>query len=230
MSNSGLKRSAAVALLGAGGVLAACGSSGSTNANGSTTSTTAASSPPTVGSTPVTLHYFSKSTSQAIYGSDGKPITDPNAAPQVGGYLVSTGLDYVGDHTSHSSAVAGSDHLICQFETVATTPNGSSTLLCNGQIALGGSMLVADHQTVQLSQNSPINLSFTGGTGQYQGVTGTISTQSVGPNSNDTDFTLSVSRSGGSGTSPITSSPPTVGSTPVTLHYFSKSTSQAIYG
>lgn len=185
MKSSVRTGSAVLALLAAGGTLGACGSSGSTGSSAAA---------PRVGSAPVTLHYFSKSTSQGLFGADGKPITDPNAAPQPGDYILSTGVDYVGDHSHHASAATGSDHLLCVFETVASTPSGSSTVLCDGEVALGGSMLLADHQTIQLSQTSPINLSFTGGTGQYQGVTGTIRTRSVGANSNDTDFTITISK------------------------------------
>ena len=62
------------------------------------------------------------------------------------------------------------------------------TALCSGQIAIGGSMLLANDETLTLSDTAtptPIN----GGTGIYRHARGLLTPTNIG---NNTDFTIKV--------------------------------------
>lgn len=218
---AGYARLLAASMLGGGLLLAACGSSGS-GAAGSSSSTTTL---PTIAATPVTLHLFFHSKRQDLFGPDGKPA-NPNQPPAVGDYFTDSDIVYTGNHSSHPAASIGSAHLLCAV--TAVSGNGG-TGVCDGLIDLGGSLLVADHQSVDLFGNS-VKLGITGGTGRYEGAQGTLSSADVG-NTNDTDLTLSVSRpSGKGGPTPSTSEGPSPSSTPQALHYYSVSTVNLQFG
>jgi hypothetical protein len=129
-----------------------------------------------------TLHYFSKQTSSTFVTPQGNPIT---GAPVVGDINDLTGADYVGNHKHHAKHATASDHLRCTI-TAFTGTGGSAT--CDGQIAIGGSMLLANHVPFALS-NAPHVIPINGGTGIYRHAHGTITTTSVG---NNTDFKIKV--------------------------------------
>jgi hypothetical protein len=127
----------------------------------------------------------------SMFSANGSPVTNPNAAPAPGDYVDNTGTDYSGNHSSHSSSVAATDHLACTFTTVTAS---GGTAICQGQFAIGNSMLLAQHVPISFTQTSgPMTVNITGGTGQYQGVHGTVSVAEV-PNSNNTDFTITFSK------------------------------------
>ncbi|HEX5268103.1 MAG TPA: hypothetical protein VFW24_15155 [Acidimicrobiales bacterium] len=221
MSKAGHTRLLAASLLGGGLLLAACSSSGSVTAGSS--STTAAG--PSLSATPSALHFFLQSRSQGLFGPDGK-AADPNQPPAVGDYFTDSDLVYTGNHSSHGATTIGSAHLLCAV--TAVSGNGGSGL-CDGLIDLGGSMLVADHQSIDLTNNN-VKLNITGGTGRYQGAQGTLSSANVG-NTNDTDLTISVSRpSGKAGSTPSGSGAPTVSTTPQASHYFQSTTEDLQFG
>lgn len=145
---------------------------------------------PTVGSSPVVLHFFSKSTESGFYSADGTPITNPNQAPAVGDYSVSADNDYSGNHSSHSSTISGSDAATCTFTSI----NGQGgSAICDGVISLGNSMLLAQHVTVNFTSSNTTTFRITGGTGQYQGAHGTVVSTSLN-NSDNSDFTVTVSK------------------------------------
>jgi hypothetical protein len=98
--------------------------------------------------------------------------------------MVATGHDYVGNHTHHAKTWTASDHIRCVFQTVPSTPTGTATAVCDGQIAIGGSMLLADHVTATMS-NASTNVPITGGTGAYRGYHGTSTNTNVGPNNSE---------------------------------------------
>ena len=218
---AGRSRLLAASVLGGGLLLAACGSSGSVSAGSSSATTTL----PTLSAAPGTLHLFFNSRAQGVFGPDGKPA-NPNQPPAVGDYFTDSDIVYTGTHSSHPGGSIGSAHLLCAVSAVS---GSSGTAVCDGLIDIGGSLLVADHQSVDLSGNS-IKLDITGGTGRYQGAQGTLSSANVA-NSNDTDITLTVSRpSGKAGSTPSTSGAPGVSSTPQALHYYSVSTANLQFG
>jgi len=62
-------------------------------------------------------------------------------------------------------------------------------VLCSGQIAIGGSMLLANDETFTLSAG-PLPTPINGGTGIYPHAHGLITPTNIG---NNTDFTIRVS-------------------------------------
>lgn len=130
-----------------------------------------------------TLHFFQKETSQVFVGADGKSVAPPSVTnpPVVGEQFISTDDDYVGTHAHHAKKATASDHLVCTL----TSATGQAT--CDGQIAIGGSMLLAENVPLDLTK-APV-VSITGGTGVYKHAHGTASTVSIGT-SNNSDFTI----------------------------------------
>jgi hypothetical protein len=131
-----------------------------------------------------TLHFFQKGTSGTFAGPDGKPLPPPGptTAPVVGEKFTATDDDYVGDHKKHAKKATASDHLVC----VITSLEGAAT--CDGQIAIGGSMLLADAVSVDLSQATVV-VPLNGGTGKYKHAHGVASSVTIGTSSNS-DFTV----------------------------------------
>jgi hypothetical protein len=143
---------------------------------------TLAVSAPTASARSVRLHYFSKQTSSTFVNQQGQPVT---GAPAAGDINDITDIDYVGNHKHHAKTAAASDHLRC---TITTFTQSAVKAICDGQIAIGGSMLLANHASVTVSDAS-IAFAITGGTGIYRHAHGTIHTTQVG---NDSDFTIKV--------------------------------------
>ncbi|HUO71946.1 MAG TPA: hypothetical protein VMU39_14325 [Solirubrobacteraceae bacterium] len=139
---------------------------------------------PAAGAKTVTLHIFSRQTSSTFLDAQGHPLA-PNTPPAVGDTFDNTGVDYAGNHKHHAAKPTGSDHLRCTI--TGMTASGASAL-CSGQIAIRGSMLLANDDTLTLSNTvspTPIN----GGTGIYQHARGVLTPKNVG---NNTDFTIKV--------------------------------------
>lgn len=224
MDKAGLSKLVAVPLVCGGLALAACGSSGSAKAGGSAGPTTTL---PTLSASPATLALYLNSRQQASYTADGKPVTDPNQAPAVGDYFTDSDIIYRGTHAQHDKVSIGSAHLLCAITSIS---GNTAAGVCNGFLDLGGSLMVADHQAVQLGQNANIALSITGGTGRYQGAQGKLASTSV-PDSNDTDLTITVSRPGGAaGTTPSGTDFPSLTSTAQDYHLYSRSTQSLEFG
>lgn len=132
----------------------------------------------------VTLHLFSRETSSAFVDPQGQPLAQ-NMPPAVGDTFDNTGIDFVGNHKHHAARATGSDHLRC---TITSMSNTGPTALCSGQIAIGGSMILANDETITLSEGAP-PVRINGGTGIYRHAHGLITPRNVG---NDTDFTIRV--------------------------------------
>lgn len=132
----------------------------------------------------VTLHLFSRETSSTFVDAQGHPVP-PNTPPAVGDTFDNTGIDYVGNHKHHAAKPDGSDHLRCKLTGVTGT---GPTALCSGQIAIGGSMLLANDETVTLSDSAP-PIPINGGTGIFRHAHGLVTPRNVG---NNTDFTIRV--------------------------------------
>ncbi len=131
-----------------------------------------------------TLHFYSVGQTQTLTDAAGQPITDPNATPATGDRLDATALDYVGNHTHHASSYSASDHIAC----VLTSATAAT---CSGQVAVGGSLLLANDVTVNLTQSGLGPVQVNAGTGKYKTAQGTITTTPVG-NSNNSDFTITL--------------------------------------
>jgi hypothetical protein len=134
-----------------------------------------------------TLHFFQKNTSSTFLAPDGTPTQPPSATspPAIGERFVVTDNNYVGNHKKHAKTFTATDHLVC------TITSAAGTATCDGQIAIGGSMLLAQNVTVNLAGASnvvPIN----GGTGKYLHARGTATSVTVGDTENS-DFTVKVS-------------------------------------
>jgi hypothetical protein len=132
----------------------------------------------------VTLHFFSKQVYSRISDSTGKPLPS-NATPAVGDRLSSASNDYVGNHKHHAKQATASDHIVCILTS-------SSTALCDGTIAIGGSMILGDDFALNFTSNAPTVVKITGGTGSYRGARGTVVAKSAGKNSNNDDLTITV--------------------------------------
>jgi hypothetical protein len=134
----------------------------------------------------LTLHYFSKQTSSTILTPQGQPL-EPNTQPSLGDITDDTGIDYVGNHKHHAKRATASDHLRC---TINSFTSGGGTAMCDGQIAIGGSMLLANAAPLTFSEtNAPTVLSINGGTGIYRHAHGRLAATTVG---NNTDFVIRV--------------------------------------
>jgi hypothetical protein len=136
----------------------------------------------------VTLHLFSRETTSTFVDPQGHPAP-PSTPPAVGDTFDNTGVDYVGNHKHHAARSDGSDHLRCTITSISGT---GPTVLCSAQIAIGGSMLLANDETFKLSASpppTPIN----GGTGIYRHARGLIIPMNIG---NNTDFTIRVTYRG----------------------------------
>jgi hypothetical protein len=113
-------------------------------------------------------------------GPDGQPLSNPMMITP-GSTFSATDLNYVGTHKRHASTATASDHIACTFTT-------DTTGICNGQIAIGGFMLLANAVTVNFASSNiivPIN----GGTGKYAHARGTATSVGIG-NTNNSDFTV----------------------------------------
>ncbi|MBV8734211.1 MAG: hypothetical protein JO120_05460 [Solirubrobacterales bacterium] len=130
----------------------------------------------------VTLHFFSKQVYSRISDASGHPLR-PSAAPAVGDRFSFASNDYVGNHKHHAKQATASDHIIC-------TLTGGSTALCDGTIAIGGSMILGDDFVFNFNSNAATTVTITGGTGSYRHAHGTVIAKPVG---NNTDVTIKVS-------------------------------------
>jgi hypothetical protein len=133
----------------------------------------------------VTLHLFSRATSSTFVDAQGHP-RPAGTPPVVGDTFDNTGVDYVGNHKHHAARPDGSDHLRCTITGISST---GPTVLCSGQIAIGGSMLLANDETFTLSDTAPPT-PINGGTGIYRRARGLITPTNIG---NNTDFTIRLS-------------------------------------
>jgi hypothetical protein len=135
---------------------------------------------PAVGSSPAgTLHLYSKVVAQNFLSPTGAVLKQP--APTAGNQIDETDLDYVGTHSRHAKNWTGSDHLLCVFGS-----NGAPE--CHGDIAIGGSMILAEGTGSPAAVNI---FKVTGGTGVYAGVTGTVTSTNIG-NSDNSDFVITL--------------------------------------
>jgi hypothetical protein len=126
-----------------------------------------------------TYHFFSKDVYVRISDSTGKPLPPSNTMPTIGDRFSIGSDDYVGNHSHHAKRATASDHIIC----VLTSTTGLA--LCDGQIAIGGSMIFADDWTLDFNSTAPTTIQITGGTGRFRHAHGTVFAKSVSQNTTD---------------------------------------------
>ena len=115
-----------------------------------------------------TLRVFSKAQTFTFTTADGTVSHRPPAGPpKAGDVLEVDSLDFKGTHKRHSRRPIGSDYVRCVFVAGAQEPD------CSGVAALGGSLLRFHGSDV------------IGGTGRYEGVTGTIPKNKEAPGGSD---------------------------------------------
>jgi hypothetical protein len=130
----------------------------------------------------VTLHFFSKQVYSRISDASGHSLP-PRSAPAVGDRLSFASNDYVGNHKHHAKQATASDHVVC-------TLTSTSSALCDGTVAIGGSMILGDDFVDNFNSSAATTVKITGGTGLYLHAHGTVIAKPVG---NNTDLTIMVS-------------------------------------
>lgn len=128
----------------------------------------------------ITLHYFFTQGSIRVTDPAGH-VLNPHRSPRVGDAGNEIGLAYVGTHTHHAKRWTASFHLGCVFRS-------SVRATCDGQIAIGGSMLLENGVHLTFGANSQ-RLTINGGTGVFRRAHGTLTALSVG-NTNNSDVTI----------------------------------------
>jgi hypothetical protein len=136
-----------------------------------------------------TVHFFDKQVSSTFRGPNGQPL-GPNATPTVGDSFENTDLYYVGNHKHHAKKWTATGHLVCTITSIAGPMSGTAT--CDGQIAIGGSMLLAENAKLTFSNSPTVVVPITGGTGKYRGAHGHVKSTSIG-NTNNSDITITFS-------------------------------------
>jgi hypothetical protein len=124
-----------------------------------------------------TLHLFAKTTRNTFTDPSGHPILGHVPPPPAGSVLTNTGVEYRGSFKQHTHAPSASTNIIC-FVTQAPRA------VCYAQVAIGGSMLLANRFAADLSRANPFaSIPINAGTGKFAGAHGTIHTTSVGSGS-----------------------------------------------
>jgi len=135
---------------------------------------------------PTTVHLYAKTTRNTFTDPSGRPILGHVPPPPTGSVLTNTGAEYLGTFSHHADVLSASTNVIC---FVTNAPHA----LCYGQVAIGGSMLLANRFAANLSHSDPFaTIPITGGTGKLAGAHGTIHTTLVGRNGVNLSITYST--------------------------------------
>jgi hypothetical protein len=129
-----------------------------------------------------TMHFFSKQVYSRISDASGHHALPPLA---VGDRLSFASNDYAGNHKHHARQATASDHIVCTVTSTAT-----STALCDGTIAIDGSMIIGDDFALNFVSNAATRVKITGGTGLYRHAHGIVVAKPVGDNA---DLTIKLS-------------------------------------
>jgi hypothetical protein len=132
------------------------------------------------------LHFFAKNISNTFTDPSGHRIGNSKTPPPAGSAINATEIGYAGNSKHHAKAPTASIHLAC---VVTTAPKA----VCFAQVAIGGSMLLANQFTVNLagSGNPFSTVKINGGIGKFAHARGTVHSTPAG-NSNS-DFTITYS-------------------------------------
>ncbi len=129
----------------------------------------------------ITLHYFLKQIHVRVVNATGRPVNHKH--PVAGDVGELTAVAYVGDHTHHASRWTASLHMRCVFRS-------SRRSTCDAQIAIGGSMLLANGFHFKRQGNFK-KITINSGTGVFQRAHGTLTSVDVG-STNSSDLTIRV--------------------------------------
>ncbi len=119
----------------------------------------------------ITKHFsfYEKNSSLVYTAPNGKIATLPvDGPPAPGSQIEFTDLDYSGTLAHHSNPWSGSDHFACAFAA-----DGKPT--CSGQLAIDGSMLIAQGPGGQGTFSIPV----VSGTGSFLGYRGTLDVSDI---------------------------------------------------
>ena len=129
-----------------------------------------------------TLSFFEKTESFVYTPPNGKPHQGPPAGqPAPHSTIEFTDLNYAGTQTHHRSTWTSSDHFLCTF--------GSNGPICQGQIAIGASMLIVEGKGGQGTFSIPI----VAGTGVFRGDRGTLHVHDIGE-TGDANLTIDTEK------------------------------------
>lgn len=121
-----------------------------------------------------TLHLFAKTTQNTLTDPSGHPILGHVPPPAAGSVLTNTGVEYLGSFKHHARTPSATTNIIC-FVTKAPTA------LCYGQVAIGGSMLLANRFVANLDHSNPFaSIPINAGTSKFAGAHGKAHTTPVG--------------------------------------------------
>jgi hypothetical protein len=128
-----------------------------------------------------TLHFYDRQLSSTFTDPSGHPIGNSSKPPPSGSAIDTTAIGYAGNSKHHATAPTASIHLAC---IVTTAPKA----VCFAQVAIGGSMLLANQFTVSVagSSNPFSTVKINGGIGNFAHARGTVHTTPAGKNSNIT--------------------------------------------
>ena len=120
-----------------------------------------------------TFSFFEKNESYVYTPPGGKPQQGlPAGQPATGSTIEFTDLNYPGTEKHHQHSWRSTDHFLCTF--------GSNGPTCEGQIAIGASMLIVKGKGGQGTFSIPI----VAGTGAFQGDRGTLHVRDIGETDN----------------------------------------------
>jgi hypothetical protein len=140
-------------------------------------------------SSTMTWHWFQKAEGAAAFtDASGNPLGQ-NFTPAVGDVFDSSDVDYRGNGKHHAKSYDASDHIRCVLTAVAQS---GFTAVCDAEIAVGGSLLLADHVTATFT-NTGATVPISGGTGKYRGYHGTAVSKDIGT-TNNSNFTVTIHR------------------------------------
>jgi hypothetical protein len=95
-------------------------------------------------------------------------------------------MGYAGNSKHHAKAPTASIHLAC---VVTTAPDA----VCFAQVAIGGSMLLANQFTVSLASGNPFStVKLNGGTGKFVHARGTVNSTPVSQSNSNVTITYST--------------------------------------
>jgi hypothetical protein len=138
-------------------------------------------------STATTLHFFDKNLSSTFTDPSGHLIGNSNTPPPSGSAVDSTAIGYAGNSAHHAKAPTASIHLAC---VVTTAPKA----VCFAQVAIGGSMLLANQFTVSLagSESPFLKVKINGGIGKFAHARGTVHSTPAGNSNSNVTITYST--------------------------------------
>jgi len=133
-----------------------------------------------------TLKDFFKQTSQSFTSPAGKPTSKPAK----GDILFATEKMYKGTKAHHASKWSGTAFLYCKVKSVSG--HSSIKALCDGVIAIGGSMLISQSIQNLASGSKTTVYPIVAGTGKYLGARGSVKVTSVNKSGSNSNAVINI--------------------------------------